>query len=252
MKPFFKYAGIHYPVFGSAVGWENGRYKSEMSRLVGGYGDNYGKWWTFSWGWKTRVWNKAKPLKQFIVDAVADHPEMEIEWRWFEDSHPEQGGMWAVVHAETKQYLGNLLDAFYMTPLTQITHGTGFNISEQKWYGWSHRAKYGFGVGSTVKKGDVAYKARNPHELVEACLRFWGDVDYPKKVEKIEHNYLEDFNNTTGVMITFDTTEELVEGGVQQTGEFIPYPETWGRGEWTAETLEDAHEMALAFSDGVS
>ncbi len=31
----------------------------------------------------------------------------------------------------------------------------GFNPKEQKWYGWSHRAIYGFGVGSTVKEGSV-------------------------------------------------------------------------------------------------
>lgn len=32
--------------------------------------------------------------------------------------------------------------------------------SDGKWYGWSHRAVYGFGIGDTVKKGDVAYKGR--------------------------------------------------------------------------------------------
>lgn len=31
----------------------------------------------------------------------------------------------------------------------------GFAPKSQKWYGWSHRAVYGFGVGHTVKKGDV-------------------------------------------------------------------------------------------------
>lgn len=31
----------------------------------------------------------------------------------------------------------------------------GFNPREQKWYGWSHRAIYGFGVGSIVKEGSV-------------------------------------------------------------------------------------------------
>ena len=30
----------------------------------------------------------------------------------------------------------------------------GFCEAEQKWYGWSHRAIYGFGVGDTVKEGD--------------------------------------------------------------------------------------------------
>ena len=33
--------------------------------------------------------------------------------------------------------------------------GLGFSEKEQKWYGWSHRAIHGFGIGDTVKKGDV-------------------------------------------------------------------------------------------------
>lgn len=31
----------------------------------------------------------------------------------------------------------------------------GFSEDEQKWYGWSHRAIYGFGIGYEVKEGDV-------------------------------------------------------------------------------------------------
>ena len=30
----------------------------------------------------------------------------------------------------------------------------GFCEKEQKWYGWSHRAIYGFGIGDKVKEGD--------------------------------------------------------------------------------------------------
>lgn len=31
----------------------------------------------------------------------------------------------------------------------------GFCEDEQKWYGWSHRAIFGFGVGDEVKEGDL-------------------------------------------------------------------------------------------------
>lgn len=31
----------------------------------------------------------------------------------------------------------------------------GFCEREQKWYGWSHRAMYGFGVGAVCSEGDV-------------------------------------------------------------------------------------------------
>ena len=31
----------------------------------------------------------------------------------------------------------------------------GFCENEQKWYGWSHRAIFGFGIGDEVKKGSI-------------------------------------------------------------------------------------------------
>lgn len=48
----------------------------------------------------------------------------------------------------------------------------GFNEAEQKWYGWSRRAIYGFGIGDVVKDGDCCaesgwteeYLAEHPEE----------------------------------------------------------------------------------------
>jgi hypothetical protein len=34
-------------------------------------------------------------------------------------------------------------------------HSIGFSKKEQKWFGWSHRAMFGFGIGHKVKAGDV-------------------------------------------------------------------------------------------------
>ena len=31
----------------------------------------------------------------------------------------------------------------------------GYSARERKWYGWSHRAIYGFGLGVRLKKGDA-------------------------------------------------------------------------------------------------
>ena len=39
----------------------------------------------------------------------------------------------------------------------ELTHGVGFSLKDNKWYGWSHRAIYGFKIGSTCKKGDCHY-----------------------------------------------------------------------------------------------
>ena len=45
--------------------------------------------------------------------------------------------------------------------ISKVYNGSiGFSEKEQKWYGWSHRAIYGFGIGSKVKKGDCGYKGK--------------------------------------------------------------------------------------------
>jgi len=40
-----------------------------------------------------------------------------------------------------------------------VTHSTGKGC-DGKWYGWSHRAVYGFKVGDKIKKGDCAYNGK--------------------------------------------------------------------------------------------
>ena len=43
----------------------------------------------------------------------------------------------------------------------------GFNDEEQKWYGWSHRAMYGFGIGHVVKKGNLEASTGFTEEYIE-------------------------------------------------------------------------------------
>ncbi|KKM70210.1 hypothetical protein LCGC14_1442940 [marine sediment metagenome] len=43
----------------------------------------------------------------------------------------------------------------------------GFCEREQKWYGWSHRAIYGFGVGDVVEEGDCANSSGYTEEYLE-------------------------------------------------------------------------------------
>lgn len=49
----------------------------------------------------------------------------------------------------------------------------GFCEKEQKWYGWSHRARGGFGIGSKVKKGDVAYTPGTEADVPEGAHADW-------------------------------------------------------------------------------
>lgn len=56
----------------------------------------------------------------------------------------------------------------------------GFSEKEQKWYGWSHRAIYGFGVGYIAKKGDCVttsgwtddYLAKHPEADLSVKVGF--------------------------------------------------------------------------------
>lgn len=43
-----------------------------------------------------------------------------------------------------------------ISPSNNKVCSIGFCEAEQKWYGWSHRAIFGFGVGDIVKEGDCA------------------------------------------------------------------------------------------------
>ncbi len=53
----------------------------------------------------------------------------------------------------------------------------GFDPVSKKWYGWSHRAIYGFGIGHTVKKGDCTLSSG----WIEGCKEYKKDMAKIKK-----------------------------------------------------------------------
>ena len=57
-----------------------------------------------------------------------------------------------------------------------------------------------------------------------------------------------------GVMVEYDYDHFVPNEAMRGThrSEFEPYPKKFGKGEWIANTLEDAKQMAIDFSDGVS
>lgn len=95
-------------------------------------------------------------------------------------------------HAETPEghYIGQSKDAHYLckkrgikpelrTP-TSKTCSIGFCEKDQKWFGWSHRAICGFGIGDIVEEGDCAatsgwtddYLAEHPEADVSLPVGF--------------------------------------------------------------------------------
>jgi len=130
----------------------------------------------------------------------------------------------------------------------------GFNPKEQKWYGWSHRAIFGFGIGSECKKGDCGFEPSNKEDFKENCLRFWGDTDMDKthKVNPIVEEGIQDGKLGIWVRYTYDNKVPNKKMRGQISGIFSEYPKKWGKGEWTAKTIEDAKQMAIDFARSVS
>ncbi|MBH5389140.1 hypothetical protein [Bradyrhizobium diversitatis] len=59
----------------------------------------------------------------------------------------------------------------------------GFSHKDQKWYGWSHRAIHGFGIGDAVKDGDcaceslpVGFEAKSMDDAKQIAMAFAASV----------------------------------------------------------------------------
>lgn len=125
------------------------------------------------------------------------------------------------------------------------TTNIGFNPEEQKWYGWSHRAIYGFGVGSKVKKGDCAYCPTDKNDFLDDNVRFWSD-DHHKNVKG---KFV-----ASGVQISWEYDNKIPNKKIRGTINSVlcDFPTEYGKGEWTAKTIEDAKQMAMDFAESVS
>ena len=130
----------------------------------------------------------------------------------------------------------------------------GFNPIEKKWYGWSHRAIFGFGIGSECKKGDCHYEPSNKEDFKEDCLRFWGDTDMDEtyKTNPIAEEGEQDGKLGVWVRYTYNDKVPNEEMRGQISGVFCEYPEKYGKGEWVAKTIEDAKQMAIDFARNIS
>ena len=125
----------------------------------------------------------------------------------------------------------------------------GFCEREQKWYGWSHRAIYGFGVGDSVQKGDCAYKPKDEKDFRQEYLEFFAVGEHRKNAQVVDHVE----NGVRGALVTADYTDDVPNEKLRGTQyrHFDPYG-GFGRGAWKAETLEDARQMACDFAEGAS
>ena len=121
----------------------------------------------------------------------------------------------------------------------------GFNPQEQKWYGWSHRALFGFGIGSTCRKGDCHYRPVDKDDFLDDMVRFWSD---PEK-----HN-VHGEHTKEGVYVEWEYDHSIENKKLrgQISGCMNSYPDEYGKGEWTSATLAEARQMAIDFANDVA
>ena len=192
---------------------------------------------------KTRI---SKKMLMTFINNVADKKE------WTDGVHKEDA-YFSKLDGSYLTFVGLEADLKYLLRLGityRVRSGLGFNPKEQKWYGWSHRAIYGFGVGSECKKGDCGYKPFDKQDFLEDCVRFWEDEKY--HVETTAKEFV-DHDGANGVLVSYTYNDkvknEKLRGSMSSV--FTQYPDEFGKGEWTAKTLDDAKQMAIDFADGV-
>lgn len=119
---------------------------------------------------------------------------------------------------------------------TSKTILVGYSPRDNKYYGWA-RAVCGFGIGSRVKKGDIAYVPSNPEEIIESEKEYYNQKYYRNVNFNVEDNK---------VVVTGE--EEGHPNWEEWTS--FRYEYKLGRGEWEAKTMEDAKQMARDFVAG--
>lgn len=121
----------------------------------------------------------------------------------------------------------------------------GFCKKDNKWYGWSHRAIFGFGIGHKVKPGSIGFKPSNKEEMLQDMVAFYINEGGKLLEYYFDHNGEE---NVPGILIKYTNP---CEGGKLFHEYWVPYPRSWGRGEWKAKTLNDAKQMAIDFAESI-
>ena len=86
--------------------------------------------------------------------------------------YPKKGNKNCSLHSEYDKGLLKFFAKHGIKELHSLSKSNvpqiGFSEDEQKWYGWSHRAIFGFGVGDSVKKGCCGYEQMKEEGVTKA------------------------------------------------------------------------------------
>lgn len=139
------------------------------------------------------------------------------------------------------------IEQFEKTHEDHCVCSIGYAPADKKWYGWSHRAIHGFTIGGTCKKGDCHYIPDSFAEIQVDCHCKKRDgrqkMCHANATIQMEPEFPDDLSSHL-------VPVGLVEGIKPCCPESCVF-ET-GKGEWVAETMEDAKQMAIDFAESVS
>ena len=114
------------------------------------------------------------------IDRIIKLISKNFELKQYEDHYTDFGKCW--LHKENGSYLTNEgleMDLSFLLKYDideLFSHSLGFSTKNQKYYGWSHRAIYGFKIGDKVKIGDSGYCPDNKDTFEESIFN-WVSFD---------------------------------------------------------------------------
>lgn len=154
-------------------------------------------------------------------------------------------GDWIGSSKEAYRKVHNLgITEFEKTDPGHCVCSIGFAPEKELWFGWSHRMMASFGVGSTCKKGDCAYRPATFPELMAECENKSEGNDCRASA----------FLEAEAVNPEEPEGELITVGPVRGVMRCLPENCVYeiGKGEWTAHTIQDAKQMAIDFAGSVS
>lgn len=122
----------------------------------------------------------------------------------------------------------------------------GWSERDNKWYGWSHRAIFGFTIGSEVKFGDIGYVPKDREDWIKNELCFWDDIE--RENIHVAHQ------NEDEILLEWTYADTIPNKSMRGKVGSMHYnvPKSFGRGAWKAKTLDDARQMAMDFANNIA
>ena len=130
---------------------------------------------------------------QYLDNSVINESKKRVQHKKFieenfdkkgEYIYPKDGNTKCSFHPEYDKSLLRFLAEHGITKIMSAygndVPSLGYSASEEKWYGWSHRAIYGFKVGDKIKKGTCGYEKMKEKKLLNIKT-----LEQAKEVAKI-------------------------------------------------------------------